>query len=158
MDIRCRKTNCEYNKKYTCTAKEILVDGKVVCSTYQKGDKNEPDTSKTMFERAPEYAPQRDSKTLKIGCKAHCMFNVDGCCNANGITVNDLYEKPFCMSHLPRQKKQNFVLYCFNRKNSCYGQNFEKYFYYDRMDRVIYRICHDSQNSLLCKKYTNYWN
>lgn len=98
MDIRCRKTNCHYNNKYTCRAKEILVSSKILCTTYKKGDKNEPDTSKTMFEKAPDYAPQRDSKTMKIGCKAICIFNLDGKCIANGITVNDINEKPYCMT------------------------------------------------------------
>ena len=98
MDIRCRKTNCEYNNKYTCRAKEILVSNKILCTTYKKGDKDEPDTSKTMFEKAPEYAPQRDSKTINIGCKATCIFNLEGKCIANGITVNDINEKPYCMT------------------------------------------------------------
>lgn len=98
MDIRCRKTNCQYNDRYTCKAKEILVGKQIVCCTYKKGNKDEPDTSKTMFDRAPEYAPQRDSKTINIGCKANCMFNVDGVCIANGITVNDINEKPYCMT------------------------------------------------------------
>lgn len=102
MDIRCRKTTCFYNNKYTCTAKEILVGSNMVCSTYKKTNKTEPDTSKTMFERAPEYAPQRDSKTLDIGCKAHCIFNKEGECIANGITVNAIAEKPYCMTFVTR--------------------------------------------------------
>ena len=38
MDIRCRKTICKYNDRYTCRAKDILVDNKVICSTYEKGE------------------------------------------------------------------------------------------------------------------------
>ena len=30
MDIRCRKTQCIYNNKYTCTAKEIKINKEVV--------------------------------------------------------------------------------------------------------------------------------
>lgn len=102
MDIRCRKTNCIYNNKFTCKAKEILINKSIVCSTYKKGDKDEPDTSKTMFEKTPQYAPQRDSKTLKIGCKTDCIFNMGGECIANGITVNDLKECPYCMTYLSK--------------------------------------------------------
>lgn len=100
MDIRCRKTTCYYNNKYTCTAKEILVENNMICKTFKKTNKKEPDTSLTMFERAPEYAPQRDTKTMEIGCKAHCMFNCQGDCIANGITVNAIGEKPYCMTYI----------------------------------------------------------
>lgn len=102
MDIRCRKTNCQFNNKFTCQAKEILINQKIICSTYKNGDKPEIDTTKTMFERAPEYAPQRDSKTMKIGCKTNCMFNKSGVCIANGITVNDIKECPYCMTYISK--------------------------------------------------------
>ena len=102
MDIRCRKTNCHFNNKYTCRAKKILITQKILCSTYENANKNEPDTSKTMFQRAPEYAPQRDSKTMSIGCKADCVFNVEGKCIANGITVNSIANKPYCMTFVKK--------------------------------------------------------
>lgn len=101
MDIRCRKTKCVYNDRYTCKAKGIKVDKKVLCSTFEKGDKPEMDVTKHMFEGdPPQYAPQRDSKTLKILCDAKCLFNKDGVCVSNGITVNSISEKPFCVSFL----------------------------------------------------------
>ena len=75
MDIRCRKTTCKYNKDHTCLAKSILVDRKVLCSTYQlsealKGknrqqgllDKAE-DYSKRMFEKLSAV----DSRYEQIG-------------------------------------------------------------------------------------------
>lgn len=100
MDIRCRKTSCKYNDRYTCRAKEILVKKNEECSTFEFG-KQPVDKTKWMFsENPPKYAPQRDSATLKIGCNAHCLFNRDGICEANGITVNDLKEKPLCMTYL----------------------------------------------------------
>lgn len=102
MDIRCRKTECEKNKKYTCQAKGICISQKCLCEAFEKGDKKEKDTSRSMFEVAPEYAPQRDSKTLKIECKADCIFNEEGLCTANGITVNALMEKPYCITFLKK--------------------------------------------------------
>ena len=113
MDIRCRKTTCKYNKDHTCLAKSILVDRKVLCSTYQlsealKGknrqqgllDKAE-DYSKRMFEKPPKNAPMRNRKKIEISCKADCLFNNNGICRANGITVNDV-NYPICMGYLPK--------------------------------------------------------
>lgn len=100
MDLRCRKTECAFNNKYTCMAKSIKINDKIICSTYQKTDKSEPDTSKFLFDRAPEYAPQRESKTCCIGCDAKCLFNKEHKCVANGITVNSIAEKPYCVTYL----------------------------------------------------------
>lgn len=101
MDIRCRKTSCEFNDRYTCRAKEIVVRKNLECSQYIHTNKNTVDKTKKIFSQdAPEYAPQRDSATIGIGCKAHCLFNCDGKCVANGITLNDLDEKPLCVTFL----------------------------------------------------------
>ena len=102
MDIRCRKTSCKYNDKYTCKAKEILIKKNVECGKYEKG-KPPVDKTKWMFtDKPPIYAPQRDSATISIGCNAHCLFNDNGKCVANGITLNDLKEKPLCMTFLKK--------------------------------------------------------
>lgn len=103
MDIRCRKTRCQFNDRYTCKAKEIGVELSAACATYIF-DKNKPevDTTKHLFEKAPEYAPQRDSKTAHISCKAKCLFNKEGKCVSNGITVNAVKEKPLCVSFLEK--------------------------------------------------------
>ena len=104
MDIRCRKLMCKFNDRFTCKAKAILVDGKVVCSTYEKDDnkKHLQDVTKHLFESEPNYAPQRDSKALKIECKADCLFNHNGKCVSNGITLNSIKEKPYCVSFLKK--------------------------------------------------------
>lgn len=101
MDIRCRKTSCKYNNKYTCKAKEILIKKNVECEKYEDGHKPVEDKTQLMFsEKPPQYAPQRDSATIEIGCRAHCLFNCDGKCVANGITLNDINEKPLCVTFL----------------------------------------------------------
>lgn len=103
MDIRCRKNLCKYNDRFTCKAKEILVDGKIICSTFVKEPgKEELDVTKHLFEREPSYAPQRDSKTLDIKCRANCLFNRNGRCVSNGITLNSIAEKPYCISYLKK--------------------------------------------------------
>lgn len=100
MDIRCRKTSCKFNDKYTCKAKEILIKKNVECAKYEKG-RPPVDKTKWMFsDNPPVYAPQRDSSTISIGCNAHCLFNDQGKCVANGITLNDIKEKPLCMTFL----------------------------------------------------------
>lgn len=101
MDIRCRKTSCEYNNKYTCKAKEILIRKNLECAKYLHSNKPVVDKTQKIFsQNPPEYAPQRDSSTLDISCNAHCLFNHDGKCEANGITLNDLKEKPLCVTFL----------------------------------------------------------
>ncbi len=102
MDIRCRKTNCVFNDRFACQAKDILVNKNIICSTFEKSDKKTPDTSKTMFEKTPEYAPMRDMAKIDIDCKASCVFNNNGNCTANGITVNSIAEKPYCMTYIRR--------------------------------------------------------
>lgn len=103
MDIRCRKTTCKFNKKYTCQAKDLLIKKDCGCANFVATDKVCPDTSRSMFEVAPEYAPQRASLTMCINCKAPCMFrNTKSQCVANGITVNSLSEKPYCITFLKK--------------------------------------------------------
>lgn len=101
MDIRCRKTKCAYNDRYTCKAKEILIKKNTECDKFEVGNKPAVDKTKWLFtDTPPEYAPQRDSATLDINCNAVCLFNNNGKCEANGITVNDLKEKPLCVTFL----------------------------------------------------------
>ena len=60
-------------------------------------------TSKKMFKKEQKNAPFRNRKTINIGCKADCLFNNNGVCRANGITVNDTQtEKPVCMGYLKK--------------------------------------------------------
>ncbi len=107
MDIRCRKRQCMYNDKFTCKAKEILIDGNVICSKYEKDtNKKVDDTTRSLFDKTPEYAPQRDSKTMEINCKATCLFNHNGKCVSNGITLNAINEKPYCISFLNNNAKK----------------------------------------------------
>ena len=103
MDIRCRKNHCKYNDRFTCKAKAILVDKKIVCSTFENdADKKVQDVTKHLFEREPDFAPQMDRKALEIKCKAPCLFNRNGICVSNGITLNSIQEKPYCVSFLKK--------------------------------------------------------
>jgi hypothetical protein len=105
MDIRCRKGLCKYNDRFTCKAKRIIIDKRVVCETFDKDEnKNKPvqDVTKDFFECTPHYAPQRDSKALEIKCRTDCLFNHNGTCVSNGITLNSIKEKPYCVSYIKK--------------------------------------------------------
>ena len=103
MDIRCRKTGCSYNDKYTCTARGILIKKNCECEKYKKSDRAVVDKTKWLFSDTPPiYAPQRNSSTMEIDCNASCLFNLNGKCVANGITLNDIKEKPLCVTFLKK--------------------------------------------------------
>ena len=103
MDIRCRKTQCKFNDRHTCRAKEICVNRQDVCEKYEpKEEITATDTSKKMFRKTPSYAPQRDTKKMKIECKNNCVLNHNGRCVANGITINDINSFPLCMTVVKR--------------------------------------------------------
>lgn len=92
MDIKCRKTSCKYNNAYTCKAKDVNISGYAKCETFN-ADESKPaeDFSKNIFEADTEdYANSRHIREVNLNCDAmHCLFNKEGKCNANGITVID---------------------------------------------------------------------
>ncbi len=103
MDLRCRKTNCEYNKDLTCTALKINITNKLVCKSYKKGkeDKIKDFSSKIFSDSPPKIAPYRHIKNSNLVCNAKCLFNVNGECISNGITVNSsLSNEPKCITYM----------------------------------------------------------
>lgn len=104
MDIKCRRTCCCFNKGQTCCACRVDISSKAVCHTFEKNEEAEPDAldlSKKMFETAPEYANFRHIKNIVLKCDAkNCLFNNDGKCRANGITVVDQDEHSKCGSFI----------------------------------------------------------
>ena len=95
MDLRCRKTNCKYNKDLTCTAKSLRVSSKLECKQYVCSDeKSAKDFSKLIFsDTPPQIAPYRHLKYMNLVCNAKCLFNKNGHCLANGITVASILNK-----------------------------------------------------------------
>ena len=101
MDLKCRKTSCVYNDHFTCTAKNIAISYHLLCDTYKDDPyKKVRDTSRCMFDEAPSYAPHRAKQHMRIACGARCLFNEQGTCTANGLTINSIEDSPFCMTHL----------------------------------------------------------
>lgn len=101
MDLKCRKQSCRYNNHFTCRAKNISVSTKLDCESFQNDScKNIRDTSMCMFDEAPLYAPHREKKGMRVACSAKCLFNEQGTCVANGLTINAINENPECMTHI----------------------------------------------------------
>ena len=101
MDLKCRKLSCKYNNHYTCTAKNIAVTTELLCDSYKHDDEKQVrDTSRCMFDEAPKYAPHREKKKMRIACASKCLFNEQGVCVANGLTINSIDNLPYCMTHI----------------------------------------------------------
>lgn len=105
MDIICKKHSCKFNEDHRCNAKKICVDKKIVCETFEKDEQKNIDEQKqtSVFdETPPRYASHRETKVGCIACKTNCLFNDHGICEANGITINNLSGKPFCVTYLKK--------------------------------------------------------
>lgn len=104
MDIKCRRTSCEHNKGHTCFALGVDITNHAICKTFEEQkfcDYDELDFSKHMFEVAPEYENSRHIKNVCLNCEAKkCLFNKNGKCRANGITIIDDDEKSRCSSFI----------------------------------------------------------
>ena len=79
MDIRCRRTSCEFNKGHTCFALGVDISDHAVCKTFEREqvyEKDDLDFSKNMFEVAPEYENSRHIKNVCLKCNTKkCLFN-----------------------------------------------------------------------------------
>lgn len=101
MDLKCRKTTCKYNSYYTCRAKNIAIANELSCRSFVLDPtKQVKDTSRCLFEEVPIYAPYREKKTMRVACSAKCLFNEQGVCVANGLTVNSINDNPICITHI----------------------------------------------------------
>ena len=101
MDLKCRKTTCKYNNYYTCTAKNIAIANELECRSFVlEPSKQVKDASRCLFEEAPTYAPYREKKGVRVACAAKCLFNEQGVCVANGLTVNSICDTAYCITHI----------------------------------------------------------
>ena len=80
-DIKCGLTNCKFNRGYCCCSREIFVSGNTDCKTFS------PDASKEKTEFATDFVKADYSVDTAVSCSADCLFNKDGKCVSNGITV-----------------------------------------------------------------------
>ena len=106
MDIKCKKCECKHNKSYTCCASHIKVGRDVDCETYEFNEHNaeslKQHASQNMFETS-DLSPRVANKSVKISCDAKCLFNCEGICKANGITVQEGHgfnNTPCCVTQI----------------------------------------------------------
>lgn len=100
MDIRCRKTDCKYNDHLTCTAQKLNISKQFKCEEYIKEGGKGSDYSKLMFERVPQFCKYKHNKKMPLNCCAKCLFNQEGHCRSNGITINDINDVPKCVNFI----------------------------------------------------------
>ncbi|MBE7074975.1 MAG: hypothetical protein E7376_03255 [Clostridiales bacterium] len=101
MDLKCRKTTCKYNNYFTCDAKNIAITTNLECDSFCRDPERQVrDTSRCLFEEPPKYAPHREKKSMRVVCAAKCLFNCQGTCVANGLTINDINECPYCITFI----------------------------------------------------------
>lgn len=97
IDLKCKLTNCQFNKNCNCTAKEISVDKSAQCKSFSptKSKQDQPDElSMPLFH----------SNTC-VNCKANCLFAKNKQCIANGITVCDetgQKQAADCSTYMPK--------------------------------------------------------
>lgn len=108
MDIKCKKCECKHNKSCSCCARHIKVGKNVDCETYEFSEQNannlKQQTSENMFEIS-ELNSKQANKGVKIYCDAKCLFNNNGLCYANGITVLEktmLGKTPCCVTQIDK--------------------------------------------------------
>ena len=82
-DLKCGMKDCHYNKGYCCCAKEINVSESTDCKTYDP----DPTKNRSLFEAGEDFVRSDYSVDTKVACGAKCIFNREGTCIANGITV-----------------------------------------------------------------------
>ena len=100
MDIRCRKTDCKYNEGLTCLVHELNISNKNTCKEFVKG-KEKIDISKQIFsDTPPDIKDYRRVKDMDLHCSSECLFNREGKCIANGITINDVQNQAKCITHM----------------------------------------------------------
>ena len=104
MDLKCKKMNCKYNKECACMSKGITIKRSCECGTFEldkdRKEEQRQDISRDMFEVAPEIHPFRHNRDMSIECKAECLFNKDGICKSNGISVMNGKNSGVCITNI----------------------------------------------------------
>lgn len=93
FDLKCKRQDCQFNKNCNCTANDINVSKLTECETYLKGE------NKKEKDKIPQ-PPSR--KNVNVKCNAHCLFNKECDCIANGISVLTHHDCPECATFMPK--------------------------------------------------------
>ncbi|PKK96141.1 MAG: hypothetical protein CVV59_00040 [Tenericutes bacterium HGW-Tenericutes-4] len=107
MDISCKKTNCIYNESNHCTARAITVGSDLDCKTFARDSSKLMPASyslnKSLFEIGEIEKHFTEHEQIDVGCKAKsCVFNKEGVCSANGISVLSSRKSAFCATSIKK--------------------------------------------------------
>lgn len=103
MNFTCRKLKCENNLQCVCKLNRIDISKDLECEMFKPDNKKADDTTKTMFDKVPEFGTYKHHDEVAISCKADCIFNTNGECMANGIIVNQTSDNNIkCVSFLKK--------------------------------------------------------
>ncbi|MBQ8468567.1 MAG: DUF1540 domain-containing protein [Clostridia bacterium] len=97
-DLRCKREGCDFNKNCLCTAKHITIGRQAECTSYSPSENYLKTEKSTIKQKAVR------TKTI-ADCKVSgCLFNQEGVCKANGITIATLDQKnePECLTVKPK--------------------------------------------------------
>lgn len=96
-DLKCKRQDCEYNKNWNCTVKNLEIKDDTSCNTYVKSNEAEVGEVEKIDQPAIR-------KNINVDCKANCLFNKDSVCEANGITVQTETNItcPNCCTFMPK--------------------------------------------------------
>ena len=104
MDLKCKKMNCKHNNGCACMSRGIKIEYNCECGTFEKNEnlteKQRQDISRDMFEVALDIHPFRHSRNMSIECSAECLFNKNGICKANGISVMNGRDSGVCITNI----------------------------------------------------------
>lgn len=96
-DLKCKRQDCQYNKNWNCTVKNLEIKSDTSCETYTKSNEAEVGEVEKIDQPAIR-------KNINVGCSAECLFNKDSICEANGITVQTCNNDycPNCCTFMPK--------------------------------------------------------
>ncbi len=82
-DLKCGLKSCSFNKGYCCCSKSVCVNASADCTTFAPSEEK----SRSDFEAGSDFVRADYSVDTAVSCSADCVFNKDGVCVSNGITV-----------------------------------------------------------------------
>lgn len=96
VDLKCNKCECVNNSHCNCTAKHISIDKQTYCDSYKESN------YKKNSEYSDEISQPLIRNNIDVNCNAKCVFNNNGTCIANGISVSNINNEPECSTFLPK--------------------------------------------------------
>lgn len=97
-DIKCALKECKFNRGYCCCSKQISINNKTDCVTYSPDEKKRS----SSFESSREFIRADYSVDTSVSCNADCLFNKNGKCYANGITVSTEKSSANCLTFVKK--------------------------------------------------------